>query len=91
MGSLIGHIVPGTAFAVVAVWWTFELFLGYYDSLLNDSGLVLHERSRPRNRRLQNAKENNNRDDDRGNKKAAKTPSPCVYPPLESAIRLVVN
>ena len=33
MGSLLGHIVPGTAFGLLAVWWTINLFLKHFENL----------------------------------------------------------
>ena len=32
MGSLIGHIVPGTFFGLFAMWWTFDFLRVYFRS-----------------------------------------------------------
>ena len=42
MGSLIGHIVPGTAFGLIALWWTLDIFMRYFHSYFRDKPLIVH-------------------------------------------------
>ena len=39
MGSLIGHIVPGTFFGLFAMWWTFDFLRVYFRSEENHTVL----------------------------------------------------
>ena len=41
MGSLIGHIVPGTFFGLFAMWWTFDFLRVYFRSEENHTCLKL--------------------------------------------------
>jgi len=35
MGSFLGHLVPGTFFIIVSLWWTYSILKRYYRSLYN--------------------------------------------------------
>ena len=43
MGSLLGHIVPGTAFALLAVWWTINMFLKHFEGLFRRRTARMHK------------------------------------------------
>lgn len=47
MGSLVGHVVPGTAFGALAIWWTINFFLRYFETLFRRGPAVTPIRGRP--------------------------------------------
>lgn len=38
MGSFVGHIVPGSFFISLALWWTFSIFKRYFQSAIHPNG-----------------------------------------------------